>query len=449
MDDTLDKGQKITEIESELSNLDHRRNQLLKELTQLRLEEHQNNFPAQLKLNLQKTSITNQSPQENKILLFRSIFKGREDVFPRRYENSKNGRSGYAPVCRNEWAAGICLKPKIACQDCNFREFIPVSDEIIRNHLKGNDPNDRAGRDFTIGVYPLLIDETCWFLAVDFDKLTWAEDTKAFLETCASYQVPAALERSRSGNGGHVWIFFETPIFAALARKLGALMLTKTMNRRPEIGMDSYDRLFPSQDTLPKGGFGNLIALPLQKKPRERNNSVFVDQDLNPYPDQWTFLSSIQKVTQNDMEQIVKNVQDEGEIIGVRAVVFDENENEPWKLTPSRKFHENPIPGPLPDHLNLVISNQIYIEKGGLPAPLKNRIIRLAAFQNPEFYKAQAMRLSTYGKPRIISCCENYPKHLALPRGCLEELNQLLGELKIKTTLQDDRVIGNPITLTF
>ena len=449
MDDALGFGQKITEIESELSNLDHRRNQLLNELTQLRLEENQKNSPAQLELHLQQTSINNQSSQEEKILLFRSLFLGREDVFSRRYENLKTGKSGYAPVCRNEWSAGICKKPKIACQDCNFREFIPVSDEIIRNHLKGNDPNDRTGRDFTIGVYPLLEDETCWFLAVDLDKSSWTEDAKAFLDTCARYQVPAALERSRSGNGGHVWIFFEKPISAILARKLGALMLTKTMNRRPEIGMDSYDRLFPSQDNIPKGGFGNLIALPLQKKPRELDNSIFVDQDLYPYPDQWTFLSSIQKVTQNELEQIVKNVQDEGEITGVRAVVFDENENEPWKLTPSRKSKEIPIPGPLPDHLNLVMSNQIYIEKEGLSASLRNRIIRLAAFQNPEFYKAQAMRLSTYGKPRIISCCENYPKHLALPRGCLEELDQLLGELKIKSTLQDDRVIGNPISLTF
>jgi superfamily II DNA or RNA helicase len=221
------------------------------------------------------------------------------------------------------------------------------------------------------------------------------------------------------------------------------------MNRRPEIGMDSYDRLFPSQDTLPRGGFGNLIALPLQKKPREQNNSVFLDNDLNPYSDQWAFLSSIQKMAHQDLERIVKNVQDEGEITGVRAVVLDETENEPWKLTPSRKYKELPISGPLPDQLNLVISNQIYIEKEGLPAPLRNRLIRLAAFQNPEFYKAQAMRLSTFGKPRIISCCEEYPKHLALPRGCQEELLQVLGELKIKTKMIDERATGDPLFLNF
>jgi superfamily II DNA or RNA helicase len=446
---TFDIEQRITEIEAELSDLDHRRSQFLNELALLRRELLQNNSLTQLKLHFQQSSINNQSPQEEKICLFRSLFNGREDVFPRRFENIKTGKSGYAPVCRNEWKAGVCQKPKKACLECNFRAFIPVSDEIVRNHLKGNDPNDRAGRDFTIGVYPLLTDETCWFLAVDFDKLTWTEDAKAFLETCASYQVPAALERSRSGNGGHVWIFFEAPVLAVLARKLGALMLTNTMNRRPEIGMDSYDRFFPSQDTLPKGGFGNLIALPLQKKPRDRNNSVFVDQDINPYPDQWAFLSSIQKMTEQELEQILKNFQDESEITGVRAVVMDENENEPWKLSPSRKYKKIPIPGPLPDHLNLIISNQIYIEKEGLAAPLRNRIIRLAAFQNPEFYKAQAMHLSTYGKPRIVSCCEEYPKHLALPRGCFEELIQLLEDLKIKFTLQDERVIGKPIPLTF
>jgi len=449
MAEPFDFERKISEIEAELAKLDYHRDQLLDELTQLRRLHIQKDSPAQLTLNIQGITVNNHSSQEEKIQLFRSLFKGREDVFPRRFENSKSGKSGYAPVCRNEWQAGICQKPKVACQECNFRAFTQVNDEIIRNHLMGIDPNERSGRDFTMGVYPLLADESCWFLAADFDKSTWTEDAKAFLETCASYQVPAVLERSRSGNGGHVWIFFETPVPAVLARKLGALLLTSTMNRRPEIGMDSYDRLFPSQDTLSRGGFGNLIALPLQKRPREQNNSVFLDNDLNPYSDQWAFLSSIQKMAHQDLERIVKNVQDEGEITGVRAVVLDETENEPWKLTPSRKYKEQPIIGLLPDQLNLVISNQIYIKKEGLPAPLRNRLIRLAAFQNPEFYKAQAMRLSTFGKPRIISCCEDYPKHLGLPRGCQEELLQVLGELKIETKMIDERATGDPLLLNF
>ncbi|MBI9046271.1 MAG: hypothetical protein JEZ06_17385 [Anaerolineaceae bacterium] len=268
MNKPSDLEQEIAKIEIELANLDQKRKKLLNEISQLRQQALQKNSTPQLSLNLQASTIDKNASQEEKISLFRSFFKGREDVFPRRFENRKTGKPGYAPVCLNEWKNGICQKPKISCHKCNHREFIPISDETIRSHLTGVDPNGHASRDFSIGIYPLLPDETCWFLAVDFDKSAWADDVKAFMETCESYQVPAALERSRSGNGGHVWIFFETAIPAASARKLGTLLVTNTMNRRPEIGMDSYDRFFPSQDTMPKGGFGNLIALPLQKKPR-------------------------------------------------------------------------------------------------------------------------------------------------------------------------------------
>lgn len=227
--------------------------------------------------------VTNSSPSMEKVELFRQLFAGRPDVFPARWENRKDGRSGYSPACSNEWAKGICGKPKVKCGDCPHQAFIPYSEDIIEKHLRGG---DARSSDFVAGVYPLLQDETCWFLAADFDKESWADDTRALLATCRAKGIAAALERSRSGNGGHVWIFFSEPVPAKIARQLGAALITETMENRPEIGFTSYDRFFPNQDTMPLGGFGNLIALPLQRKARENGNSVFVDGDLRPYDDQ-------------------------------------------------------------------------------------------------------------------------------------------------------------------
>lgn len=230
----------------------------------------------------ENATVTNSSPASDKIALFRRLFAGRPDVFPMRWENRKTGRAGYSPACFNEWAKGICGKPKVKCGECPHQAFIPPSDEIIERHLRGGDA--RSG-DFIAGVYPLLSDETCWFLAADFDKKTWAEDAGAFLETCRRRGIAAVLERSRSGNGGHIWIFFCEPVPARTARQMGSALITETMERRPEIGFSSYDRFFPNQDTMPLGGFGNLIALPLQRRAREVGNSVFVDEDLKPYED--------------------------------------------------------------------------------------------------------------------------------------------------------------------
>src|SRR3989338_11219331 len=201
----------------------------------------------------------------DKIALFRSFFKGRDDVYPRRFENHKTKKSGYAPACGNEWVPGVCAKPKIKCLECPHRRFLPVTNEVVQSHLLGV---DSRGRDFVMGLYPMLLDETCFFLVADFDKASWQEDAVAFLRTCQQMNLSAALERSRSGNGAHVWLFFSEAIPASLARRLGAHILTETMEQHPDVGLDSYDRFFPNQDTLPKGGFGNLIALPLQKNAR-------------------------------------------------------------------------------------------------------------------------------------------------------------------------------------
>jgi superfamily II DNA or RNA helicase len=295
----------------------------------------------------------------------------------------------------------------------------------------------------------MLLDETCWFLAVDLDKASWQEDAKAFWETCKLNNVPIALERSRSGNGAHFWFFFSEPIPVALARRMGAFLLTQTMERRPEIGLDSYDRFFPSQDTLPRGGFGNLIALPLQKKPREEGNSLFLDETLVPYHDQWAFLSSVRCMNRQEVERFVGEAAKQDEFLGIRLPVTDEYEDEPWVAPPSRQSKEPPIVGPLPEHIGLVLGNQVYVPKAELTPSLRNRLIRLAAFQNPEFYRAQAMRFSTFGKPRIVSCCEDFAKHLGLPRGCLDELLNLFQSLGISVELTDERFGGVPVAIEF
>src|SRR5215469_3887120 len=328
-----------------------------------------------------------QERARKRIALFRSLFRGREDVYARRWENP-DGRSGYSPAAQKDWKAINRSRPEDRKKvDQKTRKYFPLTDSVIESHLLGKE---------TIGVYPLLSDETCWFLAVDFDKKTWQEDSIAFMDTCREMQVPTALERSRSGRGGHLWIFFERAVPAITARKLGCAILTRTMERRHQLGLDSYDRFFPSQDTMPKGGFGNLIALPLQAVPRKGGNSVFIDRDLRPYPDQWVFLGTLERVAPMVAEEIVGDAQRRGDLIGVRAsVTDDEDRQDPWTLPPSRKRLERPIPGPLPEHLQIVQANLVYVEKKSLPSAILNRLLRLAAFQNPEFYKAQKMRLST------------------------------------------------------
>ncbi len=221
------------------------------------------------------------------------------------------------------------------------------------------------------------------------------------------------------------------------------------MERRPEIGLGSYDRLFPNQDTVPQGGFGNLIALPLQKIPRESGNSVFLDDELNPIQDQWEFLSSIRKIAREEVEELVRRAETNGHVVGVRFAPDDDEDIAPRTFPPSRRRAVEAIPGPLPATLELVLGNDIYVPKNALPPALRNRLIRLAAFQNPEFYKAQAMRLPTYDKPRIIACAEDRPHHIGLPRGCLDDLLHVLSDLKIKTTTRDERVAGQPLTAAF
>ncbi len=372
----------------------------------------------------------------DKVALFRRLFRGRTDVYPVRWEGKTTGKSGYAPACANEWRAGVCEKPRIKCGDCSNRLLIPLSDAVIYDHLAGK---------HTVGVYPLLEDDSCYFLATDFDEADWREDARAYMQSCEELGVPLAMEISRSGQGAHAWVFFASRVSARDARRLGTAIISHTCSRTRQLKLESYDRLFPNQDTMPKGGFGNLIALPLQKWPRESGCSVFVDAELRPYPDQWAFLAAMPPMAVHDIEPTILRATGGVHPLDV-TFIDDEDLATPWKRdTRSTKK----LAGPMPKSLRVTLANLIYFEKAYLPQALANRLIRLAAFQNPEYYKAQAMRMSVWDKPRVIGNAENYPQHIALPRGCLDAALDLLRANGIAFELRDERFGGEPIDAAF
>jgi len=380
------------------------------------------------------TYVNSTSDSLSKIRLFRSLFKGRDDVYAKRWENKNKGTSGYAPVCLNQWQPGICGKPKISCSKCKNKSYSAIDENAIANHLRG-----RA----VVGIYPMLPGETCCFLAMDFDEADWQKDISAVRDVCNEFMIPIAVERSRSGRGCHGWFFFENQLPATLTRKFGTALLTSAMSRRHEIQFKSYDRLFPSQDTMPKGGLGNLIALPLQKAAREKANSEFIDETFQSYVDQWAFLSTIQKISENRLEHLISELS-HGHELG--ELKIDEEEEKPWETNKPKTVLAK---SDFPNRLDIVRANMLYIPKAGISQRALNRIKRLASFKNPMFYRQQAMRLPTYGHPRVISCADETKEYLCLPRGCEPELFSELDELGIEFRLIDKTYCGKRIDVEF
>jgi superfamily II DNA or RNA helicase len=367
-----------------------------------------------------KKTITDFSPKEKAaILLFMSLFRGRSDVFAQRWESKTTGKSGYSPVCENEWDQKLCRKPKIKCQDCSHRLFQTLTPQVIYEHLSGVK---------TVGIYPLLEDNTCYFLAVDFDKKQWQDDVRAFIETCKNLGLSYHIERSRSGEGAHIWFFFEKAISASLARKFGKLLLSKTNEKRFEVGMDSYDRMFPNQDMLSKGGFGNLIALPLQKQAKMKGNSVFVDDSLQEIADQWKYISSIKKISEKNILEIATKFSEEEGYIKENEKVDNSN---------------------LPTEVTIVLNHGIQIPKTLLPSRIVNELQKLGTFGNPEYFKAQAKRFSTHRIPRIIDCTQINDNMLILPRGLIEKVEEVFFKFKITLKIIDNQFVGNSINAKF
>jgi len=423
--------QEIQKIDTDLSVLSRKKEQLLLDLQALPPQDFPENNSGEQSTDNQ-IGVPTEFSLDQKIKLFQDLFRGRRDVYAKFWVSRKTGKSGYSPVCKNEWIPRICQKAIIKCANCPHRELLPFDETTVTRHLNGN---------IVAGIYPLWDDDSCYFLAADFDGDGWQDNISAFKQTCNECTVPVAIERSRSGNGAHAWIFFEDKLPASTARRLGSFLLTETMSKRYQMDMKSYDRLFPNQDTLPKGGFGNLIALPLQSQAAQCGNSLFIDDNFKPYPDQWLFLAGIKKMPVAGAKRLADNAASEGKVVGVRISPIEENDP-PWCRLPSGKQRYLPVINNLPSMVELVIANRIYLKTDSLPSILLNQIKRLAAFQNPEFYRRQSFRLSTSFTPRIICCSEIIDSYLALPRGCLEDIQCVLDEYNIKAELKDERNPG-------
>jgi superfamily II DNA or RNA helicase len=430
-----DLKSRIAEEEHRLASLDEQRWRVRERLDALRRElAAGDSFAA-------PTTGTSSRTSAEKLTLFRSLFRGRDDVFPTRFVSRKTGKPGYAPACGNKFVRGVCDLPRIKCGDCPNQAFLPVDDQAILDHLQGR---------HVMGVYPLLREETCWFLAADFDGTGWKDDVIAFNETCRSVGLPVALERSRSGDGAHAWFFFAAPVVASNARKMGCYLITETMSRRHQLGMDSYDRLFPNQDTMPRKGFGNLIALPLQHDARKLGHTVFLTADLRPLADQWGYLAAVPRIEPGMVDALASEASRRGQVIGVRLAESSlVEEGAPWTLSPSRTPRAIRIPEPLPKEVHAVLAQRLYVSKDNIPSALLNQLKRLAAFQNPEFYKKQTMRLSTALTPRVISCAEEFPEHIGLPRGCGDDVAELLENHGVALVVDDQRFDGERIELRF
>lgn len=359
---------------------------------------------------------SNFSTQE-KIKLFRTLFRGREDVYAVFWSNERTGKKGYSPACEDPWSSRKG-KPK---------KYLPLIDEVILSHLSG---------EKVVGIYPLRKDDTCWFLACDFDKEGWALDALAFLNVCKHYGVPAYLERSRSGNGGHVWIFFSAPVPATPARQLGIRLLKETMVLRAEMDLASYDRFFPSQDFLPRAGFGNLIALPLQKKCRALGNTEFLNPggaELRPWPDQWAFLSQIKRLGPSQVEALLERVP-------------------PVSVGPGKLGSVSPAIReryPAPKQIRCSLGSTLSIDKSGIPPWLLAQIKQLALLHNPQFYEREKLRLSTWRIPRFIKCYGEDVSHIHLPRGTAEEIKEIVKRAGSKVSLIDRRPVPKKLALKF
>lgn len=427
--------QRILEIEKRLAELHRERQQLLAELGLLR-EDEQLTMTSLGPLGSAASEAVPTEPEE-KVSLFLKLFRCRESVYPRLWENHKQGKKGYAPACSNEWREGVCDKPRIKCSDCSNQAFIPLDETAIRRHLEGKE---------TVGTYAIRQDDTCTFLAADFDGDGWKDDVSAYKTAGSEIGVQVAVERSRSGNGAHAWIFFQEPVQAHLARQLGTVIVARATASSPSMKLGTYDRFFPNQDYLPKGGFGNLIALPLQRRARESQNSVFIDDSFQVIPDQWSTLASAKRLSYLELRTVLDKT-----IPKEKGPAFIRYEDQGIRLAERvldsgrRKVKAGCYPG----QIEISLDSHTRINITGLPKSIVAAFKRTATFANPIFFEKERMRFSTWNVPRFVSCGEIQGELLSLPRGVLDQCLEICGLAGSSVVLKDQRPHHKKLKLAF
>ena len=372
------------------------------------------------------STINKYSSPSEKIRLYMSLFKGREDVYAHKYFNKKEGKMVYGPMKSKPWER----KP-------GDGEYAPFDERVVDHHLRGFD-------GMIAGVFPICLDDSCHFLAIDLDKGEWQRDATVLREVCSQFKIPVSIERSQSGNGAHVWFFFAQSVPAKKAREFGSALITAAMNRRHELTLASFDRLFPNQDSLPTGGFGNLIALPLQKTARQQGNSEFVDESFRSYEDQWAYLAGIKKIPAENISLFLEKLQTQN---GTED--FSENAGASEGMKPWKKKEIVLTKADFPDQVKITLSNRIYIEKAGLTEHALSYLKRMAVFHNPAFYIAQNNRKSTHNITRLISCSAEDAQYIGLPRGYQEKVRALFESLDIPIAVTDDTVSGSELRVDF
>ena len=422
-----------------------------KELSKLRQSGSKEAFdPEQGKRIIHPQAIT-----ENMANQFFSMFWGRQDVYAKRSVNKETGKAAYYPQCNNFWT-NVChkkIKDGINCKNCKNRSYKTITKKDILNHLQGNAYNASD----VIGVYPLLSNGTCRFMVFDFDNHdkdaeekdfansddTWVEEVESMREICVLNGIEPLVERSRSGRGAHVWIFFDKPIDASFVRKFGFALLDKGAEQINLKSFKYYDRMLPAQDSLPEdSAVGNLIALPLQGKALQDGNSAFIDGNWNAYPNQWETLFNKPRLSQEFLEEKIKEWSNTIDDIAANAAESDREK--PWNRM--QHFNKNDVEG----KLHIILANGIYVDNTNLNAAMQNRIRRMAAISNPVFYKNQAIGTSNYDTARWIYLGKDHLSgYIQIPRGLQDELWENIKQADIDYEMEDERQQGRKINVDF